>query len=93
MKNPNRKRKDFLDYSNKINKEKIMKKKITVFLSIIMAFIIAFSLAACKDNTGGGGGGLPPGGGGDVAPITSVTTVNGAYQCFLNIKRTERLPC
>ncbi len=35
-----------------------MKKKITVFLSIIMAFMMAFSLTACKDNTGGSG--LPP---------------------------------
>ena len=35
-----------------------MKKKITLFISIIMALTMAFSLAACKDNTGGGG--LPP---------------------------------
>ena len=38
-----------------------MKKKITLFISIIMAMTMAFSLAACKDNTGDGGdGGLPP---------------------------------
>ncbi len=36
-----------------------MKKKITLFISMIMALTMAFSLAACKDNTGGGGG-LPP---------------------------------
>ncbi len=33
-----------------------MKKKITVFLSIIMACMMACSLTACKDKTGGGGG-------------------------------------
>ena len=38
-----------------------MKKKITLFISMIMALAMAFSLTACKDNTGGGGGGgLPP---------------------------------
>ena len=40
-----------------------MKKKITLFISMIMALTMAFSLTACKDNTGGGGGGgggLPP---------------------------------
>ncbi len=36
-----------------------MKKKITLFISIIMALTMAFGLTACKDNTGGGGG-LPP---------------------------------
>ena len=36
-----------------------MKKKITVFISMIMALTMAFSLTACKKNTGGGGG-LPP---------------------------------
>ena len=35
-----------------------MKKKITLFISMIMALTMAFSLTACKDNTGGGG--LPP---------------------------------
>ena len=55
---------------------------------MIMALAMAFSLTACKDNDntgGGGGGGLPPGGGGGVAPITSVTTVDGAYQYFENL--------
>lgn len=44
-----------------------------------MALTMAFSLTACKDNddTGGGGGG--------VAPITSVTTVDAAYQYFENL--------
>ena len=38
-----------------------MKKKITLFISMMMALMMAFSLAACNDNTGGGGGGgLPP---------------------------------
>ena len=36
-----------------------MKKKITLFIAMIMALTMAFSLAACNDNTGGGGG-LPP---------------------------------
>ncbi len=56
-----------------------MKKKITLFISMIMALTMAFSLTACKDNddTGGGGGG--------VAPITSVTTVDAAYQYFENL--------
>ena len=36
-----------------------MKKKITLFISMIMALTMAFSLAACNDSTGGGGG-LPP---------------------------------
>ena len=36
-----------------------MKKKITLFISMIMALTMAFSLAACNDDTGGGGG-LPP---------------------------------
>ena len=63
-----------------------MKKKTTFIISMVMALTMAFSLAACKDNTGGGGGGeLPPGGGGGVAPITSVTTVDGAYQYFENL--------
>ena len=63
-----------------------MKKKITLFISMMMALMMAFSLAACKDNTGEGGGEvLPPGGGGGVAPITSVTTVDGAYQYFENL--------
>ena len=38
-----------------------MKKKTTFIISMIMALMMAFSLAACNDNTGGGGGGvLPP---------------------------------
>ena len=38
-----------------------MKKKSMFIISMVMALTIAFSLAACKDNTGdGGGGGLPP---------------------------------
>ncbi len=36
-----------------------MKKKTTFIISMVMALTMAFSLAACKDNTGGGGG-LPP---------------------------------
>ncbi len=36
-----------------------MKKKTTFIISMVMAVTMAFSLAACKDNTGGGGG-LPP---------------------------------
>ena len=33
-----------------------MKKKITLFIAMIMALTMAFSLAACNDDTGGGGG-------------------------------------
>ena len=36
-----------------------MKKKITLFISMIMALTMTFSLTACKDKTGGDGG-LPP---------------------------------
>ncbi len=37
-----------------------MKKKFSIFISIIMALTMAFSLSSCKDGDGPAGGGLPP---------------------------------
>lgn len=70
-----------------------MKKKLTLFISMIMALTMAFSLTACKDDTGSGGPSGPsgPGGNGDVSPVTSVTTLEDAREYFANLPQGDNV--